>query len=212
MNIFIKLTFKSTLCMVSLLVLGAVALTQLQLPAQLVFAADSNVIAADSAAEPSKSAAAKSGDTGSGALQVELVNAAQADGESAGVIAALQKLLQALAQRDLQQVDACLSDDVTVYDDRNRRYIYGRETVVEHVKNNVIGADGEKPVKRLVIYDPFIYVKGNTAMVSFRATKELGGDSGLKLESWCSEIFERKNGQWLVLQLRTSWRPIKDKG
>lgn len=113
MNIFIKLTFKSTLCMVSLLMLGAVALTQLQLPAQLVFAADSDVIAADSAAEPSKSAAAKSGDTGSGdtgsgALQVELVNAAQADGESAGVIAALQKLLQALAQRDLQQVDACL--------------------------------------------------------------------------------------------------------
>lgn len=47
-----------------------------------------------------------------------------------------------------------LGDDVTVYDDRNRRYIYGRETVVEHVKNNVIGADGEKPVKRLVIYDP----------------------------------------------------------
>lgn len=85
MNMCMKLTFKSTLCMVSLLLLGALALTQLQHPAQVAFAADSS-------GEAGKSTTAKSGDTGSGALQVELVHATPADGESAGVIAALQKL------------------------------------------------------------------------------------------------------------------------
>lgn len=149
---------------------------------------------------------------GAGQLEVQLVEADSTDKEGADVIDALKKLLHGLAIRDVAQVGNCLSDDVTVFDVRNNRFIYGKEQVLAHVKKNVIGSDGNSPVKRLTVYRPFVHVKGDMAMVSFKATKEMGGASPTTLESWCSEVYERKNGEWRVLQLNTRWQPVNKKG
>lgn len=171
--------------------------------AALVAMAVSHAAVVQASAPTAKSA------SGAGHLEVELVEADTTDKDSADVINALKKLLHGLAMRDAALVGTCLSDDVTVFDVRNNRFIYGKDSVLEHVKKNVIGTDGTRPVKRLVVYRPFVHVKGDMAMVSFKATKEMGGDSPTTLESWCSEIYERKNGEWRVFQLNTRWQPAK---
>ncbi len=158
-----------------------------------------------------REAQAKSGGAPPGQLQVELVDVDVTDKDGAEVMAALKKLLHALALRDAAQVGSCLSDDVTVFDVRNSRFIYGKDSVLEHVKKNVIGSDGSRPVRRLTVYRPFVSVKGDMAMVSFKATKEMGGEGTITLESWCSEVYERKNGEWRVLQLNTRWQPVNKK-
>lgn len=143
-------------------------------------------------------------------LIVEIVSGSTYAGADNEVIGALKKLLHALEQKSIEQISTCLSADVTTCDSKSGKALYGKEAVLEHVKKNFLGKDknGRSAVKRMVVYDPYVRVNGETAMISFRATKELG-DGSTKLESWCSEVYERKNGDWLVLRLKTDWKPIK---
>jgi len=141
-------------------------------------------------------------------IEVELIGANETDKDSAAVISALQKLLSGLAHRDLTIIGSCLSDDVTTLD-QTKKYVYGKQAVLDHVKKNVVGTDSQPPVKSIKVYNPFVHVKGDTAMVSFRATKDLADKNSTTMESWCSEVFERKNGEWLVLQLKTDWKVAK---
>jgi len=142
-------------------------------------------------------------------LEVEFVGPSlpASDKESADVLSALQKLLSGLGQRDIDQIGACLSQDVTMFDARSHKVVSGKSAVLEHIKSNVIGRESTSPVKRIAVHDPFVRIKGETAMVSFRATKKMADDRNL--ESWCSEVYERKDGQWLVLQFRSDWQPAR---
>jgi ketosteroid isomerase-like protein len=146
---------------------------------------------------------------GAALIDIELVGATQTDKDDAAVIAALQKLLQAMAHRNIEHISAALSDDVTTFDAKTKQYLHGKQTVVDHIKKTVIGTQTSHPVKRLIVHNPFVHVKGETAMVSFRATKEMNDANATALESWCSEVFERKNGNWVVLHLNTEWKPLK---
>ncbi len=142
-------------------------------------------------------------------IDVELIGANQTEKEDKAVLASLQKLLAGLASSNIEQIGACLSDDVTTLDSKTNQYLHGKESVIAHIKKNVVGTGANHPVKKLVIHNPFVHVKGDTAMVSFRATKSLNDPGATTLESWCSEVYERKNGEWLVLNLKTEWKPIK---
>ncbi len=147
-------------------------------------------------------------ETASESLTVEVVNAPVVDKESQEVLDALKNLMQGLEHHNLEEVGACLSDNVTQIDEKKNKVLFGKPEVLENAKKNLIGAGNVSPVKKLMIYSPFIRIKGDTAMVSFRATKEMTGEHPIKLESWCSEVFERKDGHWLVLQLKTNWKTI----
>lgn len=140
-------------------------------------------------------------------LKVEVVDAPEMDKESNAVLDQLKALLHGLEHGNLDAIAACLSDNVTTLDEQCK-VTYGKTDVMENIKKKVIGTGNEHPIKRLVIYHPFVRIKGDSAMVSFRATKEMGGKNPVELESWCSEVFERKNGNWLVLQLKTNWKPV----
>jgi hypothetical protein len=140
-------------------------------------------------------------------FNVELVGTPPSDEQSRDVVAVMRKLFVGIAERNLDEIGACLSDEVTTFDARKHDVLYGKTAVLENMKKNLLGTDGNRPVKRLTVYAPFVSVKGDTAMVSFRAVKEIA--SG-KLESWCSDVFERKDGKWLVLQHKTDWKPAKN--
>ncbi len=159
-----------------------------------------------------QSAAARkesAGRTGADKVEIELVGAHPSSGAETEVIAALKKLLVGIANRDEVQIADCLSNDVTTFDTRADKFVHTKDAVLDHVKKNVIGTTGTVPVKKIVVYNPFVSVKGETAMISFRATKEMADKQSTKLESWCAEIYEKKNGEWLVLQLKTNWEPVK---
>lgn len=145
------------------------------------------------------------------ALKVELIETGTLDQQSQEVIDTLQTLLLGLAHRNVEQVAACLSEDVTAFDDRGRKSIYGKQAVLDNLKKNVMGEANIHPVSRIAIYNPFVRVKGDSAMVSYRATKDMPGSKPSKVESWCSQVFERKDGKWLVLWFRSNWQPVASK-
>jgi len=142
-------------------------------------------------------------------VQVEMLGANEHDGDHGAVLSALEKLLQGLAHRDLEQIGSCLDADVTVMDDRSHKFVCGKQAVLDHIQKNVIGSTDSAPVKKIVVRYPFVRVKGDMAMVSFRATKEMTDPKSPRLESWCSEVFERKGGEWLVLNFQSSWKPAR---
>jgi hypothetical protein len=140
-------------------------------------------------------------------IKIEIVGATGADKESGEVLAALQKLMGGLARSDFDLVGNCLSPDVVVLEERSHELIYGKKAVLDRVRANMLGSKEKSPVKHITIRDPFIDVKGEGAMVSFEASKEL--QDGRKFESLCSEVYERKDGQWLVLKFRSNWKPSR---
>jgi hypothetical protein len=146
-----------------------------------------------------------------GNIEVQVIGAPTGDKDSEAVIAALQKLLHGMEKRDITVISECLSPRVIMIDDRTSNIVFGREPVLEHIKTNVIGSKSSSPVKSITVYNPFVRVKNDTAMVSFRATKTMADVPSTKLESWCSEVFERQDGNWSVLQFRSKWRPITAK-
>lgn len=145
----------------------------------------------------------------SSTLTVEVIGAQHSDKESEDVLQVLKKLLTGLEHQNLETIANCLSEDVTQLDAKSK-VMYGKKEVIDNIKKNLFGPDKKRTiVDKIVVYSPFIRVKGDMAMVSFRATKEIAGAHPSKFESWCSEVFERKNGQWLILQLKTNWQPMR---
>lgn len=138
-------------------------------------------------------------------MKVEIVGA-DSDKDSQELLPAFKKLLQGLAQRDINTIGECLSPEVILF--YNHDLVYGKKAVLDHISKKVIGVD-EGTVNSITVYHPFIKVKGDTAMVSFRATKDIGGSKPAKLESWCWEIFERKDNEWKILQFNSKWTPLK---
>lgn len=141
------------------------------------------------------------------AIKIEIIGETSSDKDSADVLAALHKLLTGVEHENFEQIGACLSPDVVMTDDRKQELVYGKDKVLEKIKGNLTGSKQKSPVKRMVLQHPFVNVKGDTAMVSFQAQKELA--DGSKFDSLCSEIYERKNGEWLVLKFRSNWKPAK---
>ena len=139
-------------------------------------------------------------------LKVEIVGADVTDKESEQVLSAFKKLMQGLGQKDLNAIGDCLSPEVILF--HNHDLVAGKQAVLDHITKKVLGKD-EGTVSSIVVYHPFIKVKGETAMVSFRATKEFTGAKPSKQESWCWEVFERKDNQWKVLQFHSNWAPLK---
>lgn len=142
-------------------------------------------------------------------LKVEMIGATASDKDSSDVLAALQKLLTSLEEHNYEKIASCLSDNVVTIDEVSQEMLHGKEAVLDKVRRKVSGSKGNSPVKSISVSYPFVSVKGDTAMVSFKASKELADGKGSKLESLCSEVYERKNGEWLILNLRTHWLPAK---
>lgn len=143
-------------------------------------------------------------------IKVEIVGGDNKDSENEQVLIAFKKLMQGLGQRDLGTIGECLSPDVILF--FNHDLVYGKQAVLDHISKRVLGKEPTGTVNSITVHHPFIKVKGETAMVSFRAVKELAGTKPTKLESWCWEVFERKDNQWKVLQFHSNWTPLKDSG
>jgi hypothetical protein len=143
------------------------------------------------------------------AMEVQIVQPEQQDEANKPVVKSLQNLLEALANRNLEQIRNCLSDEVSVCVNSKDGVIYGRDAVMEHIKKNVLGTAADAITKKITVYRPYVTIKSDTAMVSFQATKEVTGSHPQTLESWCSEVFERSGNDWKVIYFQSNWKPAK---
>lgn len=140
-------------------------------------------------------------------LKIDVIGETSTDKESSEVLAALHKLLTSVEHRDYDAIDKCLSPDVVMIEEGKKEPHFGKQAVLDKIKSNINGSKEKSPVKHMVLTHPFVAVKGDTAMVSFQAKKELA--DGSKFESLCSEVYERKDGNWLILKFRSNWKPAK---
>jgi hypothetical protein len=145
------------------------------------------------------------------APKIEIVGADTQNPDSEKVLDAFKKLMQGLEQRNTDQIASCLSSEVILFDNRSHNLVSGKDAVMNHINKNVLGTATAPAVTDLTVYNPFVAVKGDTAMVSFRAVKTLAGEKPTQLESWCSEIFEREESDWKVLYFKSSWKPLSHK-
>lgn len=143
-------------------------------------------------------------------IKVEIIGGDNQDTENEQVLSAFKKLMLGLGQKDIGAIGECLSPDVILF--YNHDLVYGKQAVLDHISKRVLGKEPAGTVNSITVHHPFIKVKGQTAMVSFRAVKQFTGAKPTKMESWCWEVFERKDNQWKVLQFHSNWTPIKASG
>ncbi len=75
-------------------------------------------------------------------VDVQVVGETAIDQTSKDVMQALHKLLSGVEKRDFDQVADCLSPDVIMIE-KNNELIYGKQSVLDRAKNNILG--GQKP-------------------------------------------------------------------
>ena len=139
--------------------------------------------------------------------KVACVNPHAACSESEKVIDTLKKIVYAYTEGNFDEFSKYLSDEVTTIDAKSGKVIAGKKAVVADVKARWEVAHGsDKPVLSYTIYHPYAKVTGNTAVVTFRAIKEVGGKKPVKLVSCCTDIFKKEDGIWKKTHYRSDWK------
>jgi hypothetical protein len=126
------------------------------------------------------------------------------DAESIKVIAVIENITKALADRDYERMKQYMDDGCTTYDENTKRTVVGRDAIVADVKSK-IAADELKYKAPLLAYKidrPFVKVNGDTAVVCFVLIKELGGDHPQSFESHCTDVFVKHGEDWKKLNFR----------
>ncbi|HMO21568.1 MAG TPA: nuclear transport factor 2 family protein [Candidatus Melainabacteria bacterium] len=131
--------------------------------------------------------------------------------ESKMVIETLMKVSKTYSQGDFEAFSKYLDDDVTVFDDTKKKLIVGKKAVLDYVEK--IWKDshvGPNPVISYTIEHPYAKVNGDTAVVTFKAVKVIGGTKNPgKYESKSTDIFVKKHGEWKKLHYVSHWKKVK---
>lgn len=131
--------------------------------------------------------------------------------EAQVVIDTLMKISKAYSHGDFDSFGSYLDDEVTILDKKTKKVIVGKKAVLADVKKRWEKAHiGPKPVISYTIEHPYAKVMGNTAVVTFKAIKVIGG--GKKHKTYVSkstDIFVKKEGKWKKLHYISNWKRAK---
>ncbi|MBZ0185441.1 MAG: nuclear transport factor 2 family protein [Candidatus Obscuribacterales bacterium] len=142
--------------------------------------------------------------------KVSCSNPHAACSESEVVIDTLKKIAAAYTSGDFVEFEKYLDDGVTTFDKRSKKLLVGREAVMTELKKRWHESHiGKDPVVSYKIEHPYARVDGDTAVVTFHATKVIGGEKHGTFESECTDVFVRKDGSWKKLHYKSDWKKIK---
>ncbi|MGH9552778.1 MAG: YybH family protein [Terriglobales bacterium] len=142
--------------------------------------------------------------------KVECIDAHPACEESQKVIDTLKEIYEAFGRRDVQGCGKYFDENCSTFDEQSKQLISGKQAVMEDVRKKIerLADDKESPLVSYTIEHPYAQVKGDTAVVTFTATKVFGGKHPRTLQSHCTDIFVKKDGKWLKLHYRANWKPV----
>lgn len=146
-----------------------------------------------------------------GDIPIECIKPHTACKESKVVIDTLMKISKAYSHGDFDAFASYLDDEVTIFDKRKKKVIVGKDAVLADVKRRWQKAHvGPKPVISYTIEHPYAKVMGNTAVVTFKAIKVIGGSKKPKTYiSKSTDVFVKKDGQWKKLHYISDWKKAK---
>ena len=131
--------------------------------------------------------------------------------ESKKVIKTLMIISKAYSHGDFKTFGEYLDDEVTILDKKSKEVISGKENVLKDVKQRWKDAHkGPKPVISYTIEHPYAKGMGDTAVVTFKAIKVIGGESKPRTYiSKSTDIFVKKDGQWKKLHYISDWKRVR---
>lgn len=134
--------------------------------------------------------------------------------ESQKVLEVLQKLITAYSTGDLQTYEKYLDDKCMVVDELDHKVISGKPAILERLKADFAthAPGGKSPLLSFHIDQPFAKVndKGDTCVVTFVATKDVGGSYPHSERANVTDIFVKRAGEWKKLHWQGKWEPVSD--
>lgn len=131
--------------------------------------------------------------------------------EAGEVIDTLKQIAKVYSAGDFNKLAEYLDNDITTFDDKKKKLIVGKAAVMEWVREQWDKSKSEgNPVESYTIDHPFAQVRGDTAIVTFRAVKRFGGKKPKAFASQCTDIFVKHSPDegWKKLHYRTHWKEI----
>lgn len=130
--------------------------------------------------------------------------------ESAKVIETIKLMCSLLSKGDLTTYAEYLADDCTTFDENTGKLIVGKTAVLADLKRRLleISPDGKDPALSITLEEPYAKVTGDTAVVTFRAIKEVGGAHPGKEEVKATDVFVKHGDKWQKLHFRGEHKKI----
>jgi len=134
--------------------------------------------------------------------------------ESQKVLDILEKLITAYSTGDIATYEKYLDDNCVVIDDTDHKVVSGKANVLARSKEHFTehAPEGDKPLISFHIDQPFAKVseKGDTCVVTFVATKEVGGSKPHTERANVTDIFVKRGSDWKKLHWHGKWEPVAD--
>jgi ketosteroid isomerase-like protein len=134
--------------------------------------------------------------------------------ESQKVLDILEKLVSAYSAGDIATYEKYLDDNCMVIDDVDHKVVSGKAAVLNKLKEHFTehAPTGDKPLISFHIDQPFAKVseKGDTCVVTFTATKEVGGSHPHTERANVTDVFVKRGSEWKKLQWNGKWEPVTD--
>ena len=134
--------------------------------------------------------------------------------ESKKVIELLHKLVTAYSQGDIKTYEKYLDEHCSMFEEGTHNLISGKPAVLEHLKQDFAeqAPGGDKPLVSLTIDQPFAKVTNDTCVVTFVATKEIGGAHPYKEKAHITDVFVKRGSEWKKLIWRGKWEKVTEEG
>jgi hypothetical protein len=147
-----------------------------------------------------------------GACEVRCVDPHACGQEDERVIGILHKLVAAYSQGDIKTYEKYLDDNCSMFEEGTKKLLSGKAQVLEHLKQSFVehAPGGAKPLVSFTIDQPFAKVNHDTCVVTFVATKEIGGAHPYKERAHITDVFVKRNGDWKKLHWSGKWERLTD--
>lgn len=128
--------------------------------------------------------------------------------ESQKVIDTLKLLVHAYSHGDLKTYEEYLDNSCTTFDEGTKKLVVGKQACLEELKAKFArySPTGETPLISITIEQPYAKVTGNTAVVTFRAVREVGGKHPIKEIAEATDVFVKDGDKWKKLHFRGRWK------
>lgn len=134
--------------------------------------------------------------------------------ESKKVIEILQKLIHAYSSGDIATYEKYLDENCIVLDEGTKNVVSGKAQVLVRLKEHFAehAPGGAKPLKSFHIDQPFAKVNetGDTCVVTFVATKQVGGSNPHTERANVTDIFVKRGTDWKKLHWQGKWETVTD--
>jgi ketosteroid isomerase-like protein len=134
--------------------------------------------------------------------------------ESKKVLEILEKLISAYSAGDVDTYEKYLDDQCMVIDEANKQVISGKANVLNRLRDHFTqhSPSGDSPLVSFHIDQPYAKVneKGDSCVVTFVATKRVGGSKPHTERANVTDIFVKRGSDWKKLHWQGKWEPVAD--